>query len=116
MCPVNVNFSASDAPTEALAKSQILMVRSADPEANISFVGSMARLRTHPKWDDKTVDNFHGECQSGVGILSFPPPPDLFDFFNNVSFHRCNRQKKKGRDNKQDFEIRMTGLFLSAKL
>mmetsp|Transcript_17528 Transcript_17528/g.32421 ORF Transcript_17528/g.32421 Transcript_17528/m.32421 type:complete len:203 (+) Transcript_17528:2308-2916(+) len=46
----------------------------------MSFVGSNAKLRTQPKCDDSTVDNFHGACQSGVGILSLPGPPPLLDF------------------------------------
>ena len=56
--------------------------------ANSTFVGSNATLRTHPRWEDITVDNnLHGACHFGVGIevvaleddplsrsTSMPPP------------------------------------------
>lgn len=48
-CPVSVILSASGAPTHALAKSNIFIVRSAEPVANMSLVWSNAMERTHPR-------------------------------------------------------------------
>mmetsp|Transcript_2877 Transcript_2877/g.6617 ORF Transcript_2877/g.6617 Transcript_2877/m.6617 type:complete len:209 (+) Transcript_2877:894-1520(+) len=69
MWPVRVILRASGAPTEALARSKILMTRSAPPVANMSLVGSKAMDRTHPRCDDRTVVRRHGACHFGVGIL-----------------------------------------------
>mmetsp|Transcript_49417 Transcript_49417/g.139041 ORF Transcript_49417/g.139041 Transcript_49417/m.139041 type:complete len:210 (+) Transcript_49417:769-1398(+) len=60
--PVSDNFSVP------LAKSQILINLSLPEEANHSFVGSTATVRTQPSWPDKTLISFHGGCQTGFGI------------------------------------------------
>ena len=49
---------------------QILMVRSADPVANHSLVGSTAIARTHPRCPEITRIIFHGACHSGLGTLA----------------------------------------------
>lgn len=36
-------------------------------------------LLTHPKWDERTVDNLQGACHEGVGILK-RLDDDLFDY------------------------------------
>ncbi len=33
------------------------------------LVGSKATERTHPRWEERTVDSFHGECHLGVGMF-----------------------------------------------
>eukprot|EP00955_Chlamydomonas_euryale_P101055 365321-Chlamydomonas_euryale.AAC.22 len=63
MCPVSVSRSC------AVARSQILIVRSADPVANHSLPGSTATLRTQPKWPDTTRYSLHGACHAGRGHL-----------------------------------------------
>ena len=47
------------------AKSQIFIVRSAEPVMNHSLPGSTATERTHPKWPLMTRINFHGACHFG---------------------------------------------------
>jgi hypothetical protein len=61
MCPVRVSLSSP------LARSQTLMVRSAEPVTNHSFPGSKARLRTQPRCPAQTRYIFHGACQTGRG-------------------------------------------------
>mmetsp|Transcript_22014 Transcript_22014/g.74034 ORF Transcript_22014/g.74034 Transcript_22014/m.74034 type:complete len:388 (+) Transcript_22014:235-1398(+) len=61
MCPVSVSLSLP------VASSQILMVRSLEPVANHSLVGSTAIARTQPRWPEMTRMSFHGGCQSGFG-------------------------------------------------
>jgi hypothetical protein len=41
----------------------------------------MAMLLTQPKCDDKTVDNFQGACQFGVGIFILELD---FDFYSKT--------------------------------
>jgi hypothetical protein len=87
-----VNLSASGAPTLAFARSHNLIVLSADPEANISLVGSIAILRTQPKCDDNTVASFQGACQVGVGILILGLDLDFCEWGieDDVSVTQCN--------------------------
>jgi hypothetical protein len=61
MCPVSVSFNAP------LARSQILIVRSALPVANHSFEGSTATLRTQPWCPLITRYSFQGARHSGRG-------------------------------------------------
>jgi hypothetical protein len=49
MCPVKVSFSCP------LARSQILIVRSAEPVANHSFDGSTVTERTQPMCPEITL-------------------------------------------------------------
>ena len=42
-----------------VAKSQNLIVRSDEPEAKNSFVGSIAKQRTHPLCPDMTLLSLH---------------------------------------------------------
>mmetsp|Transcript_97132 Transcript_97132/g.172983 ORF Transcript_97132/g.172983 Transcript_97132/m.172983 type:complete len:255 (+) Transcript_97132:760-1524(+) len=60
--PVKDSFSVP------LARSQILIKRSLPEEANHSFVGSTATVRTQPSCPDMTRMSFHGGCQIGLGI------------------------------------------------
>ena len=69
--PVNVNFNPPSVPAQHFAKSQILIVLSADPVANHSFEGSKAIDRTQPKCPEITALNSHGACQRGVGTFIF---------------------------------------------
>mmetsp|Transcript_56244 Transcript_56244/g.131844 ORF Transcript_56244/g.131844 Transcript_56244/m.131844 type:complete len:279 (+) Transcript_56244:876-1712(+) len=61
-CPVRDSFSVP------LARSQIFMRRSLPEDANHSFVGSTATVRTQPSWPDITRISFHGGCHTGLGI------------------------------------------------
>ena len=61
MWPVSVSLSVPD------ARSQILIVRSADPVTNQWLVGSTAMQRTQPRWPEMTRISFHGACHSGAG-------------------------------------------------
>mmetsp|Transcript_43860 Transcript_43860/g.138848 ORF Transcript_43860/g.138848 Transcript_43860/m.138848 type:complete len:590 (-) Transcript_43860:160-1929(-) len=61
MCPVSVSFSVPD------ARSQTLIVRSAEPVAYHWLVGSTATQRTQPRWPEMTRISFHGACHSGFG-------------------------------------------------
>ena len=63
MWPVSVSLSVP------LARSQILTVRSAAPEANHWLPGSKASARTQPWWPEMTRCSFHGACQLGCGTL-----------------------------------------------
>mmetsp|Transcript_12571 Transcript_12571/g.35837 ORF Transcript_12571/g.35837 Transcript_12571/m.35837 type:complete len:236 (-) Transcript_12571:2070-2777(-) len=80
-CPVRVKRSWPD------ARSQIRMVRSLDPDAKNSLLGSNARHRTQPWWPLTTRYNSICWCQSGrghfdaarlaivaLGTYSFSPP------------------------------------------
>merc|ERR1719189_1103039 len=60
--PVKDSFSLP------LARSQIFTSLSLPDDANHSFVGSMATVRTQPSWPDRTRMSFHGGCQTGFGI------------------------------------------------
>lgn len=81
ICPVSVILRASLAPTHDFAKSNILMVRSAEPVANMSLVGSNAMERTQPRWEDMTVESCQGACHWGVGIDVFV---NLVDFLTST--------------------------------
>jgi hypothetical protein len=61
ICPVSVSFKVPE------AKSQILIVRSAEPVAYQELVGSTATHRTQPMWPEMTRIIFHGACHSGLG-------------------------------------------------
>ena len=64
MWPVRVSLSCPE------ARSQILIVRSALPVANHSFVGSTATQRTQPRWPESTRMSFHGARHSGVATCT----------------------------------------------
>ena len=59
MCPVRVSLR------EPVARSQILMVRSAEPEANQALLGSTDKQRTHPVCPLITLISRHSPCTGG---------------------------------------------------